>query len=82
MDATRDGALASGGRGARGKPQRGGPAQRGGKFAGNAAPRGGIPDVDCYGALDLGTNNCRLLLARPTGRGFVVVDAFSRIVRL
>jgi exopolyphosphatase / guanosine-5'-triphosphate,3'-diphosphate pyrophosphatase len=35
-----------------------------------------------YGALDLGTNNCRLLIARPAGDGFVVVDAFSRIVRL
>ncbi len=37
-----------------------------------------------YGALDLGTNNCRLLLARParTPTGFEVVDAYSRIVRL
>ncbi|MEO5810342.1 MAG: Ppx/GppA family phosphatase, partial [Sphingomicrobium sp.] len=35
-----------------------------------------------YGALDLGTNNCRLLIARPTETGFTVVDAFSRIVRL
>ncbi|CAN0446821.1 unnamed protein product, partial [Discosporangium mesarthrocarpum] len=35
-----------------------------------------------YAALDLGTNNCRLLVARPTRRGFRVVDAFSRIVRL
>ncbi len=35
-----------------------------------------------YGALDLGTNNCRLLLARPTRRGFRVIDAFSRIIRL
>ena len=36
-----------------------------------------------YAALDLGTNNCRLLIATPTGRGqFRVVDAFSRIVRL
>lgn len=33
-------------------------------------------------ALDLGTNNCRLLVARPAGAGFRVVDAFSRIVRL
>ncbi|MDR6954269.1 exopolyphosphatase/guanosine-5'-triphosphate,3'-diphosphate pyrophosphatase [Ancylobacter sp. 3268] len=36
----------------------------------------------CYAALDLGTNNCRLLVARPTSGGFRVVDAFSRIVRL
>jgi exopolyphosphatase/guanosine-5'-triphosphate,3'-diphosphate pyrophosphatase len=35
-----------------------------------------------YAALDLGTNNCRLLVARPTRSGFRVVDAFSRIVRL
>jgi exopolyphosphatase/guanosine-5'-triphosphate,3'-diphosphate pyrophosphatase len=35
-----------------------------------------------YGAIDLGTNNCRLLIARPTGGGFTVVDAFSRVVRL
>lgn len=35
-----------------------------------------------YGALDLGTNNCRLLIARPDGDGFVIVDAYSRIVRL
>jgi exopolyphosphatase/guanosine-5'-triphosphate,3'-diphosphate pyrophosphatase len=35
-----------------------------------------------YGAIDLGTNNCRLLIARPTQGGFTVIDAFSRIVRL
>lgn len=35
-----------------------------------------------YAALDLGTNNCRLLIARPDGASFRVVDAFSRIVRL
>ncbi len=41
-----------------------------------------IPGETIYGALDLGTNNCRLLLARPGETGFEVVDAFSRIVRL
>ncbi len=35
-----------------------------------------------YGALDLGTNNCRLLLATPAADGFRVIDAFSRITRL
>jgi exopolyphosphatase / guanosine-5'-triphosphate,3'-diphosphate pyrophosphatase len=37
---------------------------------------------EIYGALDLGTNNCRLLMASPTNQGFRVIDAFSRIVRL
>lgn len=37
---------------------------------------------DLYAALDLGTNNCRLLIAEPRKHGFKVVDAFSRIVRL
>lgn len=35
-----------------------------------------------YAALDLGTNNCRLLMAAADGDGFRVVDGFSRIVRL
>ncbi len=35
-----------------------------------------------YAALDLGTNNCRLLVATPTPGGFRVVEAYSRIVRL
>src|SRR4051812_34856711 len=35
-----------------------------------------------YAALDLGTNNCRLLIACSTGEGFRVVDSFSRIIRL
>jgi len=41
-----------------------------------SAPRGP------YAALDLGTNNCRLLVARPAADGFRVIDAFSRVVRL
>ena len=45
--------------------------------AGSDAPRSAV-----YAALDLGTNNCRLLMARPSRDGFRVVDAFSRIVRL
>jgi exopolyphosphatase/guanosine-5'-triphosphate,3'-diphosphate pyrophosphatase len=43
-----------------------------------AAPAG----TGVYAALDLGTNNCRLLIACPTGDGFRVVDSFSRIIRL
>ena len=35
-----------------------------------------------YAALDLGTNNCRLLIARPQEEGFKIIDAFSRTVRL
>jgi exopolyphosphatase/guanosine-5'-triphosphate,3'-diphosphate pyrophosphatase len=38
--------------------------------------------VPTYAALDLGTNNCRLLVARPAGDSFRVIDAFSRIIRL
>src|SRR5881394_762138 len=52
-------------------------------------PRGGptglaatAVDTAVYAALDLGTNNCRLLIASPTGDGFRVVDSFSRIIRL
>ncbi len=47
-----------------------------------AAAKAGNQAGAVYGALDLGTNNCRLLVARPAARGFQVVDAFSRIVRL
>ncbi|MEO0061966.1 MAG: Exopolyphosphatase [Pseudomonadota bacterium] len=35
-----------------------------------------------YAAIDLGTNNCRLLIARPADENFAVIDAFSRVVRL
>ncbi|RDE07244.1 Ppx/GppA family phosphatase [Sphingomonas aracearum] len=45
-------------------------------------PRQRWPEARQFAALDLGTNNCRLLIARPQGDAFVVVDAFSRIVRL
>jgi exopolyphosphatase/guanosine-5'-triphosphate,3'-diphosphate pyrophosphatase len=40
------------------------------------------PNRPVYGALDLGTNNCRLLMAVPQGDGFQVIDAFSRMTRL
>ncbi len=36
----------------------------------------------CMAALDLGTNNCRLLIATPAGKSFRIVEAYSRIVRL
>src|SRR5947199_5996365 len=39
------------------------------------------PGTGIYAALDLGTNNCRLLIACPTSDGFRVVDSFSRIIR-
>ena len=42
----------------------------------------GAPPGPIFAALDLGTNNCRLLIATPTARGFRIIDAFSRIVRL
>lgn len=44
--------------------------------------RGRWSDAQAFAALDLGTNNCRLLIARPTPTHFTVIDAFSRIVRL
>ncbi|GAA0626555.1 Ppx/GppA phosphatase family protein [Brevundimonas kwangchunensis] len=75
-------------------PETDGPRERGHRsqprrFDGRRA-RGGAPEghraMDSegrlYGALDLGTNNCRLLIAKPSRDGFRVVDSFSRIVRL
>src|SRR5882762_1615338 len=50
--------------------------------AGDGAPAELASGSSVYAALDLGTNNCRLLIACPTGDGFRVVDSFSRIIRL
>ena len=47
-------------------------------FNKGSGPRPG----QAYAAIDLGTNNCRLLIARPSGEGFTVIDAFSRVVKL
>lgn len=51
---------------------------------GEFAPRrSAFQDLPVFAALDLGTNNCRLLVAVPGRPGqFRVIDAFSRIVRL
>ena len=46
----------------------------------HAGPRGRWAHT--YAAVDLGTNNCRLLVARPDGESYRVTDSFSRIVRL
>jgi exopolyphosphatase / guanosine-5'-triphosphate,3'-diphosphate pyrophosphatase len=55
---------------------------RGHYFRHRRAPNAGAAGRATYAALDLGTNNCRLLIARPSGNSFRVIDAFSRIIRL
>src|SRR4029453_7970044 len=75
----RDGPVARGDGGQR--PRRGdGQVPRGG-LQGSVA-QAQAPGTGVYAALDLGTNNCRLLIACPTSDGFRVVDSFSRIIRL
>ena len=63
----------------RGPPRQDDPPAR---SAPNRPARGRWADAQAFAALDLGTNNCRLLIARRHGDGFAVIDAFSRIVRL
>jgi exopolyphosphatase/guanosine-5'-triphosphate,3'-diphosphate pyrophosphatase len=46
---------------------------------GNKSPK---KDHPLYAAIDLGTNNCRLLIARPVDGGFKVIDSYSKAVRL
>ena len=54
-----------------------------GRIGNGGRGRARWPAREVYAAIDLGTNNCRLLVARPTADGgFRVIDAFSRIVRL
>jgi len=62
----------------RGDPQ--GPVGANGSAVG--VPPASADGTAVYAALDLGTNNCRLLIASPSGDGFRVVDSFSRIIRL
>ena len=61
-----------------------GPYKQNGSLAGprEAGARPAFIPRQAYAAIDLGTNNCRLLIARPSGENFVVIDAFSRVVRL
>ena len=73
------GGSAIGSSAAAGASQRGGPAVE----PGAPPPQRVKPHPrQAYAALDLGTNNCRLLIARPADQNFVVIDAFSRVVRL
>lgn len=77
------GALEQGKEGVAGTDVRSGPGSNQTHLHSRSGARDGpAPLNQVYGALDLGTNNCRLLLARPSRRGFRVVDAFSRIIRL
>ncbi|MFV0491564.1 MAG: Ppx/GppA phosphatase family protein [Pseudorhodobacter sp.] len=46
----------------------------------SASPETGTEQL--YAALDLGTNSCRMLIARPRGSQFQVVDSFSKTVQL
>jgi exopolyphosphatase/guanosine-5'-triphosphate,3'-diphosphate pyrophosphatase len=65
---------------------RAGPGPRGTPLGLAAAGHGAQTELasgsGVYAALDLGTNNCRLLIACPAGDGFRVMDSFSRIIRL
>lgn len=59
------------------------PPMSGASRAGTSEMNAEMLDPPIFAALDLGTNNCRLLIAEPARHGtFRIVDAFSRIVRL
>src|SRR5262245_8916026 len=54
-------------------------------MAGDTTPKGGWHSgrfAHTFAAIDLGTNNCRLLVARAAVEGYEVIDAYSRPVRL
>jgi exopolyphosphatase/guanosine-5'-triphosphate,3'-diphosphate pyrophosphatase len=54
-------------------------------MAGESTPKGGWHSgrfAHTFAAIDLGTNNCRLLVARASVDGYEVLDAYSRPVRL
>ena len=51
------------------------------KAVDSPAPKTSGP-APLYAALDLGTNSCRMLIARPKGNQFIVVDSFSKSVQL
>lgn len=53
-----------------------------GKQGNNGPSRRAAFQRQSYAAIDLGTNNCRLLIARASGENLIVIDAFSRVVRL
>lgn len=59
-----------------------GPAKGAGKQQKRRHGRGANRQDRAIAAIDVGTNNCRLLIARPQGNDFKVIDSFSRIVRL
>ncbi len=52
------------------------------KWRGQGASKSSNKAGTLYGAVDLGTNNCRLLVAVPAKDGFRVIDSYSQIVRL
>jgi exopolyphosphatase / guanosine-5'-triphosphate,3'-diphosphate pyrophosphatase len=55
---------------------------RGGKRSNEPFDRANNRPDSVLAAVDLGTNNCRMLIAHPQERDFSVVDSFSRITRL
>ncbi len=63
-------------------PRRAGPRRASPRRAAPSQPPRQAPVGQAFAALDLGTNNCRLLVGAPAGGGFAVLDRFSRMVCL